>query len=277
MVKERARAVQHSVPFTAFPVKMVTHMVFFVVKHLNYFPANSGISTQFSPKTIMSGQTLNYKQCSLPFGTYCQVHEEEEPRNGIIAPTAGVILLGPSSNRQGGHLFLSLNTGRVIARRSWTVIQMPQAVIDRVNTMAADQPRLLTFLDRSGLEIMDEEFYNNKVEDHHNYEIPGVVGIDAQIPGVDKEIAIEDTAVDKMETVNDMSNKPSTTTEPEPLLVEEDNAAPKITFDTNVESAEPMETPAAVVSPTETRDTNGRERPSRTRSKPKSYVPSMTG
>ena len=138
VVKERARAVRHSIPFTALPVKMVTHMVFFVVKLLNYFPAKSGISTQFSPKTIMSGQTLNYKQCSLPFGTYCQVHEEEGPRNSLIARMAGAISLGPSSNRQGGHLFLSLNTGRVIARRSWTVIPMPQAVIDRVNTMAAD-------------------------------------------------------------------------------------------------------------------------------------------
>ncbi len=154
---------------------------------------------------------------------------------------------------------------------------MPQAVIDWVNTMVADQPCLLTFLDTNGVEIMDEETYTDTVEDNTNYKIPGVVGIDAQIPGVNKENAIEDTAVDNIETtVNDMSNKPSTTTEPEPLLVEEDNAAPEITFDTNAESAEPMETPAAVVTPVEPRtNTNVCERPSRTRNKPKSYVPLM--
>ena len=38
---------------------MVTHMVFFVVKLLNYFPAKGGVSTHYSPKTNMSGQTLN--------------------------------------------------------------------------------------------------------------------------------------------------------------------------------------------------------------------------
>jgi hypothetical protein len=85
VVKERVRAVRHLLPFNSIPVKMLTHMVFFVVKMLNYFPAKGGISTQYSPKTIMSGHTLNYKQCSLPFGTYCQVHEEEGPRNSLAA------------------------------------------------------------------------------------------------------------------------------------------------------------------------------------------------
>jgi hypothetical protein len=116
VVKERTRAVRHSVPFTAIPMKMITHMVFFVVKMLNYFPAKGGVSTQFSPKTIMSGQTLTYKQCSLPFGTYCQVHEENGPRNSLVARTSGAISVGPASNRQGGHLFLSLNTGRITFR-----------------------------------------------------------------------------------------------------------------------------------------------------------------
>jgi hypothetical protein len=147
VVKERTWAVRHSLPFKAIPVKMLTHMVFFVVKLLNHFPAKSGVSTQFSPKTIMSGQTLNYKQCSLPFGTYCQVHKENEPRNSQNERTSGALSIGPLSNRQGGNLFLSLNTGKVISQRLWTVIPMTQMVIDKVNAMAADQPTLITFLD----------------------------------------------------------------------------------------------------------------------------------
>jgi hypothetical protein len=166
----------HSIPFTAVPVKMVTHMVSFVVKLLNYFPVKGGISIQFSPKTIMLGKTLNYKQCSLQFRMYCQVHEEEGPRNSLIAWTAGAISLSPSSNQQGGHLFMSLNTGHVIDRCSWTVIPMPQAVIDQVNMMVADKPRLLTFLDQNGLEIMDEDVHTNHMEDQPPCEIPGVVG-----------------------------------------------------------------------------------------------------
>jgi len=115
VIKERVRSVRHSLPFTSVPVKMLTHMVFFVVKMLNHFPVKGGVSALYSPKTILSGQTLNYKQCALPFGTYCQVHEEDGPRNSLVARTQGAISLGPSSNRQGGQLFLSLNSVRVIS------------------------------------------------------------------------------------------------------------------------------------------------------------------
>lgn len=153
VIKEQTQAIPHSVPFRAIPVKVLTHMIFFVVKMLNYFPAKGGVSSQYSPKTIMSGQTLNYKQCLLPFGTYCQVDEEDGMRNSLVARTSGAISLGPSSNRQGGHLFYSLNTSRVIVRRSWTMLPMPQAVIDRVNALAQDQPTLLTFVDHQGNEL----------------------------------------------------------------------------------------------------------------------------
>ena len=85
VIKERVRAVRHSLPFTTIPIKVLTHMTFFVVKMLNHFPVKGGISSQCSPKTIMSGLTLNYKQCSLPFGSYCQVHEEVGLCNSLAA------------------------------------------------------------------------------------------------------------------------------------------------------------------------------------------------
>ena len=50
VVKERTRAVRHSLPFTQIPAKIITHMVFFVVKLLNYFPAKGGVSTQYPGK-----------------------------------------------------------------------------------------------------------------------------------------------------------------------------------------------------------------------------------
>ena len=54
---------------------------------------------------------MKYDQYSLPFGTYFQVHEFDEPRNSMAARTQGAICLGGKGNVQGGHLFLSLNTG----------------------------------------------------------------------------------------------------------------------------------------------------------------------
>ena len=51
-------------------------MVFYAVKLLNYFPVKGGVSEVFGPKAIMSGEVLDFKTFSLPFGSYCQVHEE---------------------------------------------------------------------------------------------------------------------------------------------------------------------------------------------------------
>ena len=95
---------------------------------------------------------------------------------------------------------------------------MTQLVIDRVNAMAADQPRLLTFMDQNGSEITDDD------DDAHvttppetPHEIPGVIGDAAQITGVDKDVAIEeeieDTYVENIGLENDLCNNPQPSTE----------------------------------------------------------------
>jgi hypothetical protein len=38
------------------------HIVLNAVKMLNFFPMKGGISDTLSPKTIMSGETLDYKE-----------------------------------------------------------------------------------------------------------------------------------------------------------------------------------------------------------------------
>ena len=99
----------------------------------------------------MPGESLNYrKHLILPFGRYVQVHEEDASRNSQIAFTKGAISLGPSDKLHGGHKFMALNTGKKITQRSWTVIPISDVVIKRVNTVAADQPALLTFTNCSG-------------------------------------------------------------------------------------------------------------------------------
>jgi hypothetical protein len=105
VIKERLHAVRHSLPFSNISAQITTHMVFFVTKLLNFFPVKGGISDQYSPKAIMSGEIINYRQYCLPFGSYCQVHEEDLPRNSMEPCTQGAISLGPSTNRQGAHKF----------------------------------------------------------------------------------------------------------------------------------------------------------------------------
>jgi hypothetical protein len=153
------------------------------------FSTKGGVSDTLSPKTIMSGETLDFKKhISLQIGQYCQVHEEDTPRNSQVARTKGVISLGPSGNLQGGFKFMALNSGKKIVRRSWDVIPLPDVIINRVNELGKDQPRLMMFRDRHGRLIGDMEIPGvDSTEDEDDY-FPGVAPVitDAiEIPGVD--------------------------------------------------------------------------------------------
>jgi hypothetical protein len=116
VVKERCQATQHSLQ--RIPKLLRIHIVFHTVKLLNLFPTKGGVSDTLSPKTIMSGETLDYKKhLHLHIGQYCQVQEEDTPRNSLHPRTKGAISLGPSGNLQGGFKFMALNTGKKIIWR----------------------------------------------------------------------------------------------------------------------------------------------------------------
>ena len=62
VIKERVRAVWYSLPFSNIPAQITAHMVFFVTKLMNFFPVKGGVLDQYSPKAIMSGEIINYRQ-----------------------------------------------------------------------------------------------------------------------------------------------------------------------------------------------------------------------
>jgi hypothetical protein len=78
VVKERCRATRHSLPFHTIPKLMTIHILLNVVKLLIFLTTKEGVSDTLSPKTIMSGETLDYKKhMGLQLGQYCQVNEED--------------------------------------------------------------------------------------------------------------------------------------------------------------------------------------------------------
>ena len=95
----------YSIPFNSRPAQMLIHVVLFVVMQLNLFPVKGGLSSRLSPKQIMSGEIVQYKFCAMGYGQYCNIHEEDSPRNNLATRTQGAILLGTSGNAQGGHKF----------------------------------------------------------------------------------------------------------------------------------------------------------------------------
>ena len=138
----------------------------------------------------MSGEIIDFKKFSLPFGTYCQVHEEKLPRNSLADRTLGAISLGPSRNAQGGHKFFTLNMSWVITCQSWDVNAMPKSVVDRVNFIGRDQPIQPVFLNRAGNPIGDgdadyEEYPANPTANLPGEVIPEVAPDHVKITGVD--------------------------------------------------------------------------------------------
>lgn len=107
---------------------MIVHLVKTAVFWLNAFPVQDGVSSLHSPRYLMTGYEIDYKRhVHLEVGEYVQTHENH---NNDMQPWAiGAICLGPTGNRQGGHYFLSLVTGDVIARYAWTPLPMPQDAI----------------------------------------------------------------------------------------------------------------------------------------------------
>ena len=79
----------------------MVHIVFNAVKLLNFFLTKGGVSNILSPRTITTGETLDFKKhLSLKFSQDCQVHEEDTPHNNQNPRTKGAISLGPSGNLQ---------------------------------------------------------------------------------------------------------------------------------------------------------------------------------
>ena len=203
VIKEQVHAVVYSLPLNALPPVVLVNAVLFVTKQLNLFPVKSGISTQFSPKQIMTGKVVHYKFCSVPFGQYCQISEEGTPRNSLAARTQGAIAIGPSGNVQGGHKFYTLHTASIVVRWDWKELPMPQSVIDHINAKAQGQPTYPVFTDCHGNAIGDIAVDVGHIETMDpDVKLPGVhlpeVGESAKIPGVytDQEPELPESNVD---------------------------------------------------------------------------------
>jgi hypothetical protein len=112
-VKEQVRGIYNTLPFRQMPGRMIMEMVFSTVFWLNALPTRNGVSTTLSPRTIVTGATIDFnRHCQLEFGEYAQVDEEHD--NSMASCTTGAIALPPTGNAQGGYMFYSVTTGRCL-------------------------------------------------------------------------------------------------------------------------------------------------------------------
>jgi hypothetical protein len=158
-IKERARAVIQTLPYRSVPKKMRITLIQNVIFWLNNIPK---MGQDYSPRDLIFGeQKLNYKTlCRIPFGAYAQVHDDQSITNTMESRTTGAISLGGTGNIQGTYKFLSLRSGEIVVRRTWTELPVPQDVIERVEELAINEPEYNDEGDKNEEEI-DEEVNNN--------------------------------------------------------------------------------------------------------------------
>ena len=132
-VKERSRAVISTLPFKILPKLVVSNVIKYAVFWLNAFPSKNGVSDTLSPREIVVRSKIDFKKhARVPFGSYCEVHDDPDITNTLEARTHPGIALGPSGNLQGSVRFFCLLTGKVLTRRNFTRFPMPDSIIKLV-------------------------------------------------------------------------------------------------------------------------------------------------
>ena len=83
---------------------MIRYLDFEVVRKLNYFPVNGGISTYYSPRAIVDQKALEYtKHHTITFGEFFQANNYKNPKKSNVLLTIYGIYLQSLDKIQVGH------------------------------------------------------------------------------------------------------------------------------------------------------------------------------
>ena len=140
-IKDRVRAVWHTLPFRLLPSAVIIALVDRVCWAMNMFPAKEGLSKHYPPMQLLLGiMTDAARHARYPFGCYCLASNEPlhkktmEPR-GFEALMLDCI----HDNIQGGWLVYDLHTFEVVTRHYIEEIPMTSTVIKRVEDKAREE------------------------------------------------------------------------------------------------------------------------------------------
>jgi hypothetical protein len=173
-IKNQVRLGLHRAAYKAIPRTMIKELVEGSTEKFNFFVAKNGVSDHFSPETIVTGRTLDYKkQCQYEFGEYVQADTYTEPRNDMRERTLDAIYCRPNENDQGGHILMDLLTGSKITRQRIHPCPLTLMVKNQVEALAKAQG------------IINMKFTNKKGQtlDHADW----IAGVDYDVLGIENE------------------------------------------------------------------------------------------
>ena len=136
-IKERCRIIYHKLPYDQLPKSLLIQLVYTVVAQLNYMPAQHGVSSHLSPRTIIHQENISYKtHGKFTFGQSVQAYSAIKPINTLAPRTLDCIYIKPASNWQHGHILWHIATNRIISRSQIYVIPISDNVINATHHQA---------------------------------------------------------------------------------------------------------------------------------------------
>lgn len=147
-------------PFKVVPPIIIVELVYAQVFWQNMFALKGGMSATQSPAKIILNRKLDFNaHCKVEFDKYVQTHEEHN--NSMNMCTTGAIGTRPIRNTTGGYYFICLDTGRCINHKDWTLLPMPETVIDQVHHLMcrANAKQNLTFTNLQNKDL--DELYES--------------------------------------------------------------------------------------------------------------------
>ena len=192
IIKERCRAIIGTLPYSYYHKQVIIHLMYFVIMFLHVIPdPKNGVSGQFSPREIVTGRKLSAKlHCRVLFGEYIEASQDDVVTNDATKLRKhGCLALGPTGNEQGSIYAFDLKTGKVVTRRTFDRLPMPDRVLKIVNewgkgTKVIKYGSKLEFLNRHQEKFNWE---NGELDDDGvlvQEEPIAHPGIPAEIPGV---------------------------------------------------------------------------------------------
>ena len=140
LVKERCRSILVGLPYRL-PFKLLAYLVMFVVFCLNCVPVQAA-GHVISPKEWLTGRKLSYKRdLRFEFGEYIQARTPRVVSNSMHPRTEGDIAVLSTGNVEGSIWCYNLATDRVVQRDRWTVLPIPDVVIQHMNRLSDGDKR----------------------------------------------------------------------------------------------------------------------------------------
>jgi hypothetical protein len=132
-VKERARAILHSLPYKL-PGRCVVHLVSYIVQKYNALPRRS--TGPVAPNELFTGRKFNFKvDAKSAFGAMVY-SKEPQTDNTMAARARTCLVMSQVTNLSENWYLLDIDKGTFVRRASWEDVPLTSGALERIEALA---------------------------------------------------------------------------------------------------------------------------------------------